>query len=406
MKELIYFFIDITRGALKGGKLFWSWMGALLALSAFGIWCYYQQYTQGLIVSGMSDQVSWGVYIANFTFLVGAAAAAVMLVIPSYIFRDKEFKHVVLLSEGLAVAACVMCMLFVMVDLGRPDRFWHILPFIGKFNFPQSMLAWDVLVLTGYLLLNILIPTYLLFCKYKGRNPNYNVYFPGIMISILWAISIHTVTAFLLSSNVARPFWHTAILGPRFLASAFCAGPAFFILTLEVIRHFSDYEVSETLFRRLSLVVTAALQINLFLLFAELFTEFYHQTEHSASVFYLLFGLGGKSALVPWIWTAIALNVVAVTIMTIHPLRNRNTFLVIACILMVVGVWIEKGMGLVVPGFIPTPLGEIFEYSPSFIEVGVSIGIWSIGLLIYTLLAKTVIVVQTGKVKLRMRLMH
>ena len=391
---LIRFFIDFVKESFRGGVLFYSWMTALSVVFAAGFWNYLKQWDQGLLVTGMSDQVSWGIYISNFTFLVGTAAAAVMLVIPSYIFKDKALKEVVLLSEGLAVAACIMCMLFVMVDLGRPDRFWHLIPFLGEFNLPVSMLAWDVVVLSGYLFLNLTIPFYILFSRYQGREPNPKIYFPGVVISILWAISIHTVTAFLLSSNVARPYWHTAILGPRFLASAFSAGPAFFLLTLQAIRRYTDFPVSVLVFRRLSIIAATALQINLFLLFAELFTDLYHQTQHSASIVYLFFGLDGNNALVPWIWPAMAMNITAVIILSIHRLRENNRLLTLACMLMVVGVWIEKGMGLVVPGFIPTPLGEVFEYTPTITETGISLGIWAFGLMIYTLLAKAAIGIE------------
>lgn len=400
MNENISFLIDFIREAFRGGRIFYSWMSLLTLIVLLGIFSYSRQLQEGLIVSGMSDQVSWGVYIANFTFLVGVAAAAVMLVIPSYIFNDKAIKEVVLLAEGLAVAACIMCMLFVAVDLGRPDRFWHLIPMIGEFNFPHSMLAWDVFVLTGYLFLSLTIPYYILFMRYKGAEAKHNVYFPGVVLSIGWAISIHTVTAFLLSSNVARPFWHTAILGPRFLASAFSAGPAFFLLTLQFVRRYTDYPVSPIIFRRIAIIATAALQINLFLLFAEVFTEFYHQTDHTVSAVYLFFGIGDKTALVPWIWTSLALNVAAVIILSIHPLRERDKLLNLACVMMVVGVWIEKGMGLIVPGFVPTPLGEVFEYSPTLVEVTVSAGIWAAGMMIYTLLAKAAIGIELGQVRL------
>ena len=401
MKATFSFWLDFIHEAFRGGRIFYAWMTFLTVLVIAGIYAYTFQYQEGLIVSGMSDQVSWGVYIANFTFLVGVAAAAVMLVIPSYIFRDKMIQEVVLLAEGLAVAACIMCILFVTVDLGRPERIWHMIPFLGEFNFPQSLLAWDVFVLTGYLFLSLSIPYYILFVRYKGGQPRHNIYFPGVLISIFWAISIHTVTAFLLSSNVARPFWHTAILGPRFLASAFSAGPAFFLLTLKFIRSYTDFPVPPKVFQRIAIIATVALQINLFLLFVEIFTEFYHQTDHTASALYLFFGIGEKTALVPWIWSAIAMNVAAVLILSIESLRNNNRLLSIACLLMVVGVWIEKGMGLIIPGFIPTPLGEVFEYTPTLIEVAVSAGIWAIGLMIYTLLAKATIAIELGKVKYR-----
>ncbi|MGK5094839.1 NrfD/PsrC family molybdoenzyme membrane anchor subunit [Deltaproteobacteria bacterium TL4] len=401
MIKFFSFLIAVIREFFSGSKLFYAWMTVLTGIVLTGAWCYRLQLEQGLIVTGMSDQVSWGIYIANFVFLVGVAAAAVMLVIPSYIFHDHQLKHVVLLAEMLAIAACIMCMLFVTVDLGRPDRFWHLIPYMGEFNFPLSMLAWDVVVLSGYLVLNIAIPFYILFSKYRGKEPNLRVYFPFVVLSILWAISIHTVTAFLLTSNVARPFWHTAILGPRFLASAFSAGPAFFLLTLQVIKKKTTFPVSPVVISRIAIIATVALQINLFLLLAEVFTEFYHQTEHVSSASYLFFGMAEMKALVPWIWSAIAMNVTAVSILTIHSLRNNSFLLTIACILMVFGVWIEKGMGLIIPGFIPTPLGEYFEYSPTWIEIGVSLGVWAIGLILYTALAKTTIAIEQGKIRMK-----
>ncbi len=396
MGPLAGFFIDGLKQIFKGGRLYWIWLTVLAGLVAIGVLHYMQQAEQGLIVTGMSDQVSWGAYIANFTYLVGVAAAAVMLVIPAYIFHRDDIKHVVLIGEGVAVAAVVMCMMFVTVDLGRPDRIWHLIPVIGRFNWPNSMLAWDVLVLTGYLILNVTIPFYILFSKYRGREPRTPVYFPGVLISIAWAISIHTVTAFLFSSNVARPFWNTAILGPRFLASAFTSGPALIVLALQVIDRFSDFKVKAEVIDFMALIITVSLQINLFLFGVEYFTEFYFPTEHGESAQYLFFGLHGHSALVPWIWTAFGMNVVAVTILTLHPLRRVRILLNAACVLAVVGVWIEKGMGLIIPGFVPTTIGEMFEYVPTRVEVLVSVGIWAFGLLVFTLLTKVAIPIELG----------
>jgi len=282
------------------------------------------------------------------------------------------------------------------VDLGRPDRIWHLIPLLGRFNFPQSMLAWDVVVLTGYLLLNLSIPFYILFNRYRGQEPNVRVYFPGVIIAIFWAISIHTVTAFLFSSNVARPFWHTAVLGPRFLASAFTSGPALIILALQMIDRVTELKVSSTVIDLVALIVTVSLQINLFLLGVELFTDFYFPTEHSASAFYLYLGLHGYNALVPWIWSAVGLNLMAVCILTVHRWRAKRALLNAACIMAVVGVWIEKGMGLIVPGFIPTPIGEMFDYVPTQVEIGVSLAIWAVGLMIFTVLAKVAIPIELG----------
>jgi len=400
---MFQFFLDAIRVMFRGPRNYWLWLMFLASVIAVGAMSYVRQLTTGLVVTGMSDQVSWGFYISNFAFLVGIAAAAVLLVIPAYIFERKDVKGVVLMGEGMAVAAVIMAMLFVIVDLGHPERIWHMIPVIGRFNFPVSLLAWDVVVLSGYLLLNLAIPFYILFSKYRGREPQLKLYFPFVVVAIVWAISIHTVTAFLFSANPARPYWHTALLGPRFIASAFVSGPALMIMTFQVVRKISSFPVKQSVIDLLALVMTFALQISLFFVLAEFFTDFYNEGTHSASIRYLFMGLQGFGSLTPWIWTAIIFNVIAVIILTIHPLRRNMLTLNVACVLCFVGVWIEKGMGLVVPGFIPTPLGEIFEYSPTSVELSVSLAIWALGFLVFTLLAKFVIGVEQEQIRLRAR---
>jgi molybdopterin-containing oxidoreductase family membrane subunit len=374
--------------------MYWLWVAFLLAVMGLGGWFYLYQLREGLVVSNMTNQVSWGFYISNFTFLVGVAAAAVMLVVPAYIFHRNDIKDVVLMGDTMAIAAVTMAILFVVVDLGRPDRFWHLIPFIGRFNFPESMLAWDVIVLNGYLFLNLGISFYIVFNHYRGKQPNESRYFPWVLLAIFWAISIHTVTAFLYSASTARPYWHNALLAPRFIASAFASGPALMAIGLQIIRGISDYPIRQSVIQHLALVAAIALQVTLFFLLADLFTDFYNEGEHAASARYLFFGLDGHNALTPWIWTAVALLATAMVILMIHPLRNNPVTMNIAFVLTIIGVWIEKGMGLVVPAFIPTPIGEIYEYSPSLPEVMVSLGIWAFGLLLFTLLAKAALPVQ------------
>lgn len=398
MKILIRFVIDALREMFRGSARFWTWIALLSSLFAFGVYFYVGQMTTGLVVTGMSDQVSWGFYIANFAFFVGIGAAAVLLVIPAYIFHRKDIKHVVLLGECMAVAAVLTAMMFVLVDLGRPERAWHFLPYVGRFNFPDSILAWDVLVLNGYLLINLAILGYVLFLHYQGREANSRWYFSIVVVAMFWAISIHTVTAFMFSSNPSRPMWHTSLLGPRFISSAFASGPALIIITLGIIRNITKYQISRSVIDTLAIILTIALQISLFFTGVELFTDFYNEGEHGASVRYLFLGLDGLGALRPWIWSALAMNLVAVIILMIHPLRRNMKWLNTACALTFLGIWIEKGMGLVVPGFIPTTLGEVFEYTPTFTELAIAIGIWAFGMLVFTLLAKTVIAIEMGQI--------
>lgn len=386
------------REALLGDWRYYAWMTLLSLVSLAGLNAYAKQLAWGLALTGMSDQVSWGLYIANFTFLVGMAAAAVMLVIPVYVYKDRRLYDVVIFGELLAVAVIVMCLLFVTVDLGRPDRFWHMIPGVGRFNWPMSMLSWDVIVLNGYLALNMHICGYLIYMKYLRRKPAKKFYIPFVFVAIFWAISIHTVTAFLYVGLGGRPFWNSAIVAPRFLASAFTAGPGFIILALQVIRSVSGYRIHDAALMSLRSIVQVSMIINVFLFLCELFKEFYTDSAHVASAKYLFFGLHGHAGLVPWIWTAVALNLAALALLCLPASRGLR-YLNPACALAIAGIWIEKGMGLVVPAFIPTPLGEIMEYHPTLNEYLVCAGIWAFGLLLYTVFLRMTVPVLTGTLR-------
>ncbi len=550
IRNYLVFLKRCAKIAFVGDWRYYVWMGILSSICLIGLNAYCKQFVNGLIVTGMSDEVSWGVYIANFTFLVGVAAAAVMMVIPVYIYGNEEMHDLVIFGELLAVAAIFMCLAFVTVDLGRPDHFWHLIPGIGQFNFPASMLSWDVLVLNGYLLLNLHICGYLLYSRYCGRKPAAWFYIPFVFIAIVWAISIHTVTAFLYVGLGGRPFWNSAIVGPRFLASAFTAGPALIILALQVVRRVTatasavdaeqlldhatlqagrpatleDLEllarhlpelasvspqirqealigaevlelaagnvllrqgdkndaaffilqgrvvvkreengrfriirsggpgdqfgeisslagtprvataiteepsrvlrlpadslrklmkgpamnkivrsrmterllITDRALLMLRSIVQVSMLINVFLLVNEVFKEFYSGNTHVASAKYLFVGLHGHHALVPWIWTAIAFNLTAMVLLVL-PISRSLKWLNLTCVLAITGIWIEKGMGLVIPGFIPTTLGAFIEYQPSINETLVCLGIWAFGLLCYTIFLRMAVPILQGR---------
>jgi Ni/Fe-hydrogenase subunit HybB-like protein len=396
INKYLMFLWRAYRLSFRGSTRYYLWMAALTFICLIGLYAYCRQFVEGLALTGMTDQVSWGVYIANFTFLVGVAAAAVMLVIPVYIYNKKHLHDVVILGELLAVAAIVMCLLFVTVDLGRPERFWHLFPIIGVFNFPGSMLSWDVVVLFGYLLLNLHICGYLLYVEYLGEKPTALFYVPFVLIAIFWAISIHTVTAFLYVGLVGRPFWNAAIVAPRFIGSAFTAGPALIIVVFQILRRHCKIDIQDEAIQILRQIVTISLLINLFLLGCELFKEFYSDSVHTSSARYLFFGLHGKGALVPYIWGAIIAEVIAAFILIVPALARNLLFLNTACILAFFGIWIEKGMGLIIPGFLPTPLGEIVEYFPTMNEALICVGIWAFGILLYSWMVHLAIPILTG----------
>ncbi|HBB41282.1 MAG: polysulfide reductase [Nitrospirae bacterium CG18_big_fil_WC_8_21_14_2_50_70_55] len=395
-----------VRIALTGSKRYYAWLLACLTVTFVGFYYYAYQLEHGLIITGMRDQVSWGSYIANFTFFVGVAAAAVMIVIPAYLYHVTEFKPVTLLGEMLAASALIMCIAFVMIDMGRPDRVWHLLPIIGKPNFPVSLLTWDVIVLSGYLCINLFIPGYMLYSVYHHQEASKKILLPFTYLSMPWAVSIHTVTAFLYCGLVSRPVWNTALMAPRFLATAFAAGPALIIIIIQIVRKYTPYgspgaqfEIRNETIYKIANIVVVALLISLFFTFSELFTIFYSAGAHKAAMAYLYLGFDGHpSVLTPFIWGSLVMNVVAAIILLIPRLRKNLLTLNLACCLLFVGIWVEKGMGTVLPAFIPSPLGEIWEYWPSNPEALISLGVWGLGALVFTMLAKIAIQIETGAV--------
>lgn len=377
--------------ALTGSRGYWLWILMLLIVIAFGGLCYMQQLQYGLGITGMSRDVSWGLYIAQFTFLVGIAASAVMLVLPYYLHDFKAFGKITVLGEFLAVAAVIMCVTFILVDLGQPARAMNML----LHPTPNSVLFWDMVVLSGYLLINIATGWVVLSCDRQGIAPPRWVK-PIIYLSIPWAISIHTVTAFIYAGLPGRGFWLTAIMAPRFLASAFASGPALLVLFCLIMKRAGRFDAGEKAVQTMAKIVAYALATSIFFVLVELFTAFYSQIpEHMQHFRYLFSGLEGRTRLVPWMWTATVLAFAALALLIVPAARRREPVLALACLAVVVALWIEKGLGLVVPGFIPSPLERITEYTPTLPEIGITLGVWALGLLILTALYQIFIAVRS-----------
>jgi Ni/Fe-hydrogenase subunit HybB-like protein len=374
----------------KGGKGYWTMLAVLLGIIAVGFLAYLRQIDLGLSVTGLSRDVSWGLYIANFTFFVGVAASAVMLVIPYYLHNEKAFRQIIILGEFLAVAAVIVCITFIVVDLGQPSRVFNLFIYPS----PTSILFWDTVVLSGYLLLNIIIGWVTLDADSKELPPPAWVR-PVIIISIPWAISIHTVTAFIYAGLGARPFWMTALLAPRFLASAFASGPALLIMLALLLKRLTGFDPGKESIDKVAQIVAYAIIATVFFLLLEIFTVYYSQVPaHMEHLNYLLFGLEGHYGLVPFMWASILLACLAIVLLVTPALRKNTTLLAVACATVFVSIWIDKGLGLIVPGFIPNPMGEIYEYIPTLNEALVVIGVWGLGALILTLLYKVVVEIR------------
>jgi len=371
-------------------RRYWAWVLALLVVigAAFATW--YWQYSVGLTITGMSRDVSWGFYIAQFTFLVGVAASAVMLVLPYYLHNYKVFGRITILGEFLAVAAVTMCMLFIVTDLGRPDRGLNVM----LHPTPNSVLFWDFVVLSGYLLLNILVGWVVLTAERKEVAPPKWIK-PFIYLSIPWAVSIHTVTAFLYAGLPGRGYWLTAIMAARFLSSAFAAGPAFLVILCLVLRKLTRFDAGKEAIQTLGTIVTYAIMLNVFFFFLEVFTVGYSQIpEHLDHFKYLFFGLHGHDAYVPWMWSSFILAFAAIGALLSRKARRREGVLALGCGLVFVATWIDKGLGMIAGGFTPNPLHEVYEYVPTPPELLISLGVWAMGLLILTVLYRIAVSVK------------
>ncbi len=376
--------------ALKGSKVYYGWMLALLTLIGVGFGFYLWQFNSGLGITGLSRDVSWGFYIAQFTFLVGVAASAVMLVLPYYLHDYKAFGRITILGEFLAVSSVTMCLLFIIVDLGQPTRALNVL----LYPTPGSVLFWDMIVLNGYLLLNLVIGWKVL--EAERNNVHYPMWLkPLIYLSIPWAVSIHTVTAFLYCGLPGRGFWLTAILAPRFLSSAFAAGPALLILLCLFVRRVSKFDPGWEQIQSLAKIVTYAIILNVFFFLCEIFVVFYSQIpEHMDHFKYLFVGLHGHGSLIPFMWTSMILMGLAIILLVPSQFRRNETVLTIACIAVFIGTWIDKGIGLISGGFVPNPLHYVNEYAPTFPELMITLGVYATGFFILSVLFKMAVTIK------------
>lgn len=380
---------------LKGKPAYWIWLAALGTFMAIGAICYIRQFNFGLGMTGMSRDVSWGLYIAQFTFLVGVAAGGVMLVLPYYIHDYKVFGRITILGEFLAIAAICMCLMFIVADLGQPMRMLNVL----LHPTPNSMLFWDMCVLNGYLFLNILCGWVILTAERKQVKPPKWIYL-FVYVSIPFAISIHTVTAMLYCGLPGRHFWLSAIIAPRFLSSAFAAGPALILLASLIMKRVANFDAGEEARSKLVTIILYAAIINTFFMLLEFFVGYYSNVPgHMHSLEYLFFGLEHHghvyNNLVPFMWTATFFNFGAIALFSWPKIRKNNELLLgIACAMIFTALWIDKGLGFVFAGFIPNPLHEITQYVPTPNEIGITLGIWATGFFILTLLYKIAVGVE------------
>ncbi len=376
--------------ALKGSPCYWIWLLILGAIATPGLIAYIFQLNLGLKITGMSRDVSWGFYIAQFTYLVGVAASAVMLVLPYYFHHFKAFKKMILLGEFMAIAAVSMCLMFIIVDLGQPQRAMNVI----LHPTPGSILFWDMIVLNGYLFINLLVGWVTLQADKNDMPP------PGwikffVYLSIIWAFSIHTVTAFLYAGIPGRHYWLTAIMAARFLSSAFCSGPAILLLLVFVLQQISKFRAGTEAINALAKIITYAMCINVFFYILELFTVFYSNIPgHMHPIVYLFQGHHEYHQWVGFMWTAAIFAMLSLLLLIPPSFRENHKLLPFSLVILVIATWIDKGIGLLVGGFTPNPFERITEYVPTLWELMIAVTIYAIGAMILTVLWKIAVTVK------------
>ena len=376
--------------AFSGSRRYWEWVLLLLVVMATGFGVYLWEALTGADASGLSRDVPWGFFIGQYTFMVGVAASAVMVVLPYYLHHQRDFGKLTALGEFLAVAAISTTLLFIMADLGQPGRAFNIILYAT----PNSPFFWNTIILPGYLVINLVTGWFTLDAERHG------VHVPGwvkllILVSIPWAISIHTMTSFVYSGLPARPLWNSAIMTARFLASAFASGPALLIILAVVVRKLTGFDAGGKAIQKVALIVTYAAIINLFLVLVEVFSMVYSNIPSDmASLQYLYFGLDGHAELVPFMWTSDLLSVAAIVLLVVPAARRNERTLLIACAAVFVSMWLDKGLCLVVGGFVPSPLGDVTEYLPTVPELVIAAAIYATAALILTVLYKITIGVK------------
>jgi molybdopterin-containing oxidoreductase family membrane subunit len=381
---------------LKGNSNYWMWLAFLSAFIAVGAICYLRQFLFGMYLTGMGRDLSWGLYISQFTFLVGVAAGGLMLVLPYYVHNYKTFGRLTILGEFLAISALVMCLMFIMADIGQPLRGLNMI----LFPTPNSMLFWDMVVLLGYLSLNIICGWVILTAERKQVKPPKWVYI-FVYVSIPFAVSIHTVTAMLYCGLPGRHFWLSAITAPRFLASAFAAGPALIVIACLIMKRVAHFDAGKEAINKLTTIIMYAALINAFFVCLEFFVGYYSNIPgHKYSLEYLFFGLEHNghvyNNLVPFMWSSVLLCFGGLGLFAYMKISKVYTDLLvgIGCAMIFISLWLDKGLGFVMGGLVVNPLHEIVEYYPTANEIGITLGIWATGFLLVTLLYKIAVGVE------------
>ncbi|PJB12037.1 MAG: polysulfide reductase [Flavobacteriales bacterium CG_4_9_14_3_um_filter_40_17] len=393
---------------------FWGkiWVTLLCVIAAFAMYAYYQQLSQGLVITHMRDYSLWGVYISNFVFFVAISLVGSLVTAILRLSGANWATPLTRISEVIAVAAIVMAGLTIIIDMGRPERFYNL--FIhGRL---QSPIIWDVLVITTYLFISLLLlffpllPDFSILKKYfkdkpklsnwynrlslkwKGDDRQVKIYNKSIytlsVLIIPVAFGIHTVTAWLFATTY-RPGWDSSNFGPYFIAGAFVAGAGAVVSVMFVLRkayHLEDY-ITDFHFDKMGKLLVLLCLVYLYFNVNEYLVPAYKTTEEEADHLKELF-VGDYA---PMFWIVIVFGLIVPVIALLFKKGRKPLPVFIIGLFVVVGAWWKRYL-IVTPTllhpFLPVEgvPKEWHHYFPTGLEWTITIGTLSGALLIITLL--------------------
>jgi molybdopterin-containing oxidoreductase family membrane subunit len=371
-------------------------VAGVIAVVGIGLWV--NQTIEGLHVTAMRNTSSWGLYIAMFMLFVGLSAGGLIISSAPKALSLKGFDGISKVSVVISIVCTVLAIAYVIVDLGHPERVWHLFVY-GQMNSP---LMWDMLILSAYLILSI-VYLWMLMRADEGKVSGKALKAMSI-IALIIAVLVHSITAWIFSLNISRPFWNTALMAPWFVTSALVSGLGLVLLVAAVLNRGGSIKLDREDFFKLGRMLGVFVAIDLFLFFCDILTGVFP----GAGLEHDLMGQLLSGALAPIFWVELVTGAIVLLLMFAPALRMQKTALVVASVLAVVCVFckrfllIEGGFqipnidfpggaaGLEVPGAGAwwQQLGASLAYWPSGYELLVTVGVLALGVCLFLLALK------------------
>lgn len=311
----------------------------LVALMVIGFCAYVFQLTQGLCVTGMSNGVSWGLYITCFMFFVGLSAGGLIVASSAHVFHIESFKHVAM-PAVITSTVCICCAgAFILIDLGGIQRIWNMFVHL---NF-TSPLAWDMCVITTYLVINILDIVWL------RRGDERKVQMLSY-VALPVAILVHSVTAWIFGLEIAKEGWYSAIMAPIFVASAMDSGLALLMCVLAASKKAGVFDCGEKLFADLARLLATFIAVDAFFIGCELLTVAYPGAAGATE----LLGIMTSGATAPFFWFEILGGLLVPFLLLASAKRRQRTSVVVAASALVMAGVLCKRVWLLFTSFTMT----------------------------------------------------